>query len=311
MSFSWSKKDLLSLYDLSAEEILCILDTAQEFKLVSQRRIKKVPALRGKTVVNLFIEPSTRTRISFELAEQRLSADIINISADASSLRKGETLLDTVKNIEALQVDLVVMRHSAPGAPNFLADRLSCGIVNAGDGAHSHPTQALLDLFTIREKKGSFKGLNVSILGDILHSRVARSDMWGLLKLGANVTFAGPSTLVPREFQAAGVRVCERLEEALEGADVVNLLRIQHERQRKGFFPSVGEYAKLYGLNANTIKYLKKDALIMHPGPINRDVELASELADGPQSVILEQVTNGLAVRMAVLFLVAGCLKNG
>ena len=311
MSFSWSKKDLLSLYDLSAEEILCILDTAQEFKLVSQRRIKKVPALRGKTVVNLFIEPSTRTRISFELAEQRLSADIINISADASSLRKGETLLDTVKNIEALQVDHVVMRHSAPGAPNFLADRLSCGIVNAGDGAHSHPTQALLDLFTIREKKGSFKGLNVSILGDILHSRVARSDMWGLLKLGANVTFAGPSTLVPREFQAAGVRVCERLEEALEGADVVNLLRIQHERQRKGFFPSVGEYAKLYGLNANTIKYLKKDALIMHPGPINRDVELASELADGPQSVILEQVTNGLAVRMAVLFLVAGCLKNG
>ena len=311
MSFTWSKKDLLSLYDLSAEEILCILDTAQEFKLVSQRRIKKVPALRGKTVVNLFIEPSTRTRISFELAEQRLSADIINISADASSLRKGETLLDTVKNIEALQVDLVVMRHSAPGAPNFLADRLSCGIVNAGDGAHSHPTQALLDLFTIREKKGSFKGLNVSILGDILHSRVARSDMWGLLKLGANVTFAGPSTLVPREFQAAGVRVCERLEEALEGADVVNLLRIQHERQRKGFFPSVGEYAKLYGLNANTIKYLKKDALIMHPGPINRDVELASELADGPQSVILEQVTNGLAVRMAVLFLVAGCLKNG
>ena len=232
MNNPWTKKDLLSLYDLSAEEITFILDTAEEFKKVSQRKIKKVPALRGKTVVNLFIEPSTRTRISFELAEQRLSADIININAEASSLRKGETLLDTVKNIEALQADLVVLRHSAAGAPNFLAPRVRCGIVNAGDGAHSHPTQALLDLFTMREKKGTLKGLNVSIIGDILHSRVARSDMWGLLKLGANVTFAGPSTLVPREFAAAGVRVCDNLEEALAGADVVNLLRIQHERQR-------------------------------------------------------------------------------
>ena len=288
---------------------MTILDTAEEFKKVSQRKIKKVPALRGKTVVNLFIEPSTRTRISFELAEQRLSADIININAEASSLRKGETLLDTVKNIEALQADLVVLRHSAAGAPNFLAPRVRCGIVNAGDGAHSHPTQALLDLFTMREKKGTLKGLNVSIIGDILHSRVARSDMWGLLKLGANVTFAGPSTLVPREFAAAGVRVCDNLEEALAGADVVNLLRIQHERQRSGFFPSTGEYAKVFGLDKESLKYIKPDALIMHPGPINRDVELASALADGPQSVILEQVTNGLAVRMAVLFLVAGCLK--
>ncbi len=309
MNNPWTKKDLLSLYDLSAEEITFILDTAEEFKKVSQRKIKKVPALRGKTVVNLFIEPSTRTRISFELAEQRLSADIININAEASSLRKGETLLDTVKNIEALQADLVVLRHSAAGAPNFLAPRVRCGIVNAGDGAHSHPTQALLDLFTMREKKGTLKGLNVSIIGDILHSRVARSDMWGLLKLGANVTFAGPSTLVPREFEAAGVRVCDNLEEALAGADVVNLLRIQHERQRSGFFPSTGEYAKVFGLNRESLKYIKPDALIMHPGPINRDVELASALADGPQSVILEQVTNGLAVRMAVLFLVAGCLK--
>lgn len=309
MNNPWTKKDLLSLYDLSAEEITFILDTAEEFKKVSQRKIKKVPALRGKTVVNLFIEPSTRTRISFELAEQRLSADIININAEASSLRKGETLLDTVKNIEALQADLVVLRHSAAGAPNFLAPRVRCGIVNAGDGAHSHPTQALLDLFTMREKKGMLKGLNVSIIGDILHSRVARSDMWGLLKLGANVTFAGPSTLVPREFEAAGVRVCDNLEEALAGADVVNLLRIQHERQRSGFFPSTGEYAKVFGLNKESLKYIKPDALIMHPGPINRDVELASALADGPQSVILEQVTNGLAVRMAVLFLVAGCLK--
>ena len=309
MNNPWTKKDLLSLYDLSAEEITFILDTAEEFKKVSQRKIKKVPALRGKTVVNLFIEPSTRTRISFELAEQRLSADIININAEASSLRKGETLLDTVKNIEALQADLVVIRHSAAGAPNFLASRVRCGIVNAGDGAHSHPTQALLDLFTMREKKGSIKGLNVSIIGDILHSRVARSDMWGLLKLGANVTFSGPSTLVPREFEAAGVRVCDNLEDALVGADVVNLLRIQHERQRSGFFPSTGEYARVFGLNKESLKYIKPDALIMHPGPINRDVELASALADGPQSVILEQVTNGLAVRMAVLFLVAGCLK--
>lgn len=305
----WTKKDLLSLYDLTAEEITFILDTAAEFKKVNCRRIKKVPALRGKTVVNVFIEPSTRTRISFELAEQRLSADIINMSADTSSLRKGESLLDTIRNIQALQADLIVMRHSAAGAPNFLASRVKCGIVNAGDGAHSHPTQALLDMFTIREKLGRIKGLNVSIIGDILHSRVARSNMWGLLKLGANVTFAGPSTLVPREFQQAGVRVCDNLKDALTGADVVNLLRIQHERQRSGFFPSTGEYARVFGLNHDSLQYIRPDALIMHPGPINRDVELSSELADGPQSVILEQVTNGLAVRMAVLFLVAGCLK--
>ena len=306
----WTRKDLLSLYDLSAEEITFLLDTAEEFKKVSERKVKKVPALRGKTVVNFFVEPSTRTRVSFELAEQRLSADIVNMQAAVSSLRKGETLLDTVRNIEALQVDLVVMRHSAPGAQDFIAKHLKCGVVNAGDGAHSHPTQALLDIFTIREKKGRIKGLNVAIVGDILHSRVARSNMWGLLKLGANVTFAGPSTLVPREFEAAGVRVCDNLEDALIGADVVNLLRIQHERQRSGFFPSTGEYARVFGLNKESLKYIKPDALIMHPGPINRDVELASALADGPQSVILEQVTNGLAVRMAVLFLVSGCVKK-
>lgn len=309
MGFTWNRKDLLSLYDLSAEEILYILNTAEEFKKVSERKVKKVPALRGKTVVNLFVEPSTRTRISFELAEQRLSADIININVDSSSLKKGETLLDTVRNIEALQVDLVVLRHSCTGAPNFLASRLNSGVVNAGDGAHSHPTQALLDMFTIREKKGRIEGLNVSIVGDILHSRVARSDIWGLLKLGANVTIAGPSTLVPREFAKLGVRVCDNLRDALVGADVINLLRIQHERQRSGFFPSVNEYARVFGLNAESMKYIKPDALIMHPGPINRGVELDSALADGPQSVILEQVTNGLAVRMAVLFLVAGCLK--
>ena len=309
MDFTWTKKDLLSLYDLSREEILCILNTAEEFKKVSQRNLKKVPALRGRTIVNLFVEPSTRTRVSFELAEQRLSAEIINMNAETSSFRKGETLLDTLRNIQALQADIVVIRHSAPGAPNFLSRELNVGVVNAGDGAHSHPTQALLDIFTIREKKGRVSGLNVTIVGDILHSRVARSNMWGLLKLGANVTIAGPSTLVPREFEGIGVRVCRDLKEALRDADVINLLRIQHERQRAGFFPSTGEYAKVFGINSETMKYVKPDALIMHPGPVNRGVELDSAIADGPQSVILEQVTNGLAVRMAVLFLVAGCLK--
>ena len=306
----WTRKDLLSLYDLNAEEITFLLDTAAEFKKVNERNVKKVPALRGKTVVNFFVEPSTRTRVSFELAEQRLSADIVNMQAQASSLKKGETLLDTVRNIEALQVDLVVMRHSATGAQDFIAKHLNCGVVNAGDGAHEHPTQALLDLFTIREKRGGFKGMNVTILGDILHSRVARSNMWGLLKLGANVTLAGPSTLVPREFESVGVRVCHDLKEAVKDADVVNILRIQHERQTAGFFPSTGEYARFFGINEETLKYMKKDALIMHPGPINRDVELSTGVADGPQSVILEQVTNGLAVRMAVLFLVAGCVKK-
>ncbi len=305
----WTRKDLLSLYDLSAEEITYILDTAEEFKKVSERRVKKVPALRGKTVVNFFVEPSTRTRVSFELAEQRLSADIVNMQAQASSLLKGETLLDTVKNIEALQVDLVVMRHSAPGAQAFIAQHLSCGVVNAGDGAHSHPTQALLDIFTIREKKGRIAGLNVTIVGDIIHSRVARSNIWGLLKLGANVTVAGPATMVPKEFESIGVRVCHNLKDALKDADVVNMLRIQRERQTAGFFPSTGEYAKFFGLNHDTMKYLKPDALVMHPGPINRDVELTGDIADGPNSVILEQVTNGLAIRMAVLYLV-GCVKK-
>ena len=305
---SWTKKDLLSLYDLEGEEISLILDTAAEFKKVSERRVKKVPALRGITVVNFFVEPSTRTRTSFELAEQRLSADIINISASTSSLTKGESLLDTTKNIEALQADIIVMRHSAAGAHNFLADKLKCGLINAGDGSHSHPTQALLDIFTILEKKGKIEGLNISIIGDILHSRVARSNIWGLLKLGANVTIGGPATLVPKEFEKIGVRVVDNLKEAVEGADVVNLLRIQHERQKAACFPCIGEYPNIFGLNDDTIKYLKKDALVMHPGPINRGVELASSIADGPQSVILEQVTNGLAVRMAVLYLVAGAL---
>ena len=309
MDFQWTKKDLLDLYDLSRDEILHILNTAEEFKKVSQRNVKKVPALRGRTVVNLFVEPSTRTRVSFELAEQRLSADIINMNADVSSFRKGETLLDTLKNIQALQADIVVIRHQATGAPNFLARELNMGVVNAGDGAHSHPTQALLDIFTIREKKGRIEGLNVVIVGDILHSRVARSNVWGLIKLGANVTFAGPATLVPHEFEKIGVRVCHNLQDALADADVINLLRIQLERQQRGYFPSLGEYSRFFGIHPETLRYIKKDALIMHPGPINRGVEIDSAVADGPQSVILEQVTNGLAVRMAVLFLVAGCLK--
>lgn len=310
MKTKWNKKDILSLYDLSADEIRYILDTAAEFKEVSKRKVKKVPALRGQTVVNFFAEPSTRTRVAFELAEQRLSTDIINIFADSSSLKKGETLLDTAKNIEALQVDIIVMRHPAPGAPNLLAENLNSGIINAGDGSHSHPTQGLLDIFTIREKKKNIKDLNITIIGDILHSRVARSNIWGLLKLGANVTLAGPSTLVPEYFRELGIRVCHELPEALEGADVINLLRIQHERQRAGFFPSVSEYAGVFGINSKTVKYLKPDAMIMHPGPVNRGVEISSEIANGKQSVILEQVTNGLAIRMAVLFLVGGCLKR-
>jgi aspartate carbamoyltransferase catalytic subunit len=308
MNITWTRKDLLEIYDLTAAEIELILDTAEEFKKVCQRNVKKVPALRGKTVVNFFVEPSTRTRISFELAEQRLSADIINMAGSSSSLTKGETLLDTIKNIEALQADIIVMRHSAPGAHEFIARHTKCGVVNAGDGAHGHPTQGLLDIFTIREKFGSLKGLNVSIIGDILHSRVARSNMWGLLKLGANVTFAGPATLCPREFEEVGVRVCHNLREALVGADVVNLLRIQHERQHCGFFPSTTEYNQFFGLNNDSLKWLKPHALVMHPGPINRDVELSSDIADGERSVILEQVSNGMAVRMAVLFLTAGVL---
>ncbi len=307
---NWTRKDLLALYDLDAGEIQLILDTAQEFKKVSERRVKKVPALRGKTVVNFFVEPSTRTRASFELAEQRLSADIVNMSASTSSLSKGETLLDTAKNIEALQVDLIVMRHSAAGSHNFLAKHLRCGVINAGDGAHEHPTQALLDMFTIIQKKGRIKGLKVAIVGDILHSRVARSNIWGLLKLGAKVTVGGPATLVPKEFRNIGVRVCDNLKDTIEDADVVNLLRIQHERQREAYFPSITEYSNIFGLNRETVKYLKPDALVMHPGPINRGVEVEACVADGPQSVILEQVTNGLAVRMAVLYLVAGCLEK-
>jgi aspartate carbamoyltransferase catalytic subunit len=256
--------------------------------------------------VNLFVEPSTRTRISFELAEQRLSADVVNFSAEASSFKKGETLKDTALNLQALNADFIVIRHSASGAPHFLSRVLNASVINAGDGAHEHPTQALLDAFTIREKKGKIEGLNVTILGDILYSRVARSNIWALTKLGAKVTLCGPSTLVPRVFEQMGCRVTYNVEEAIRDADIIDLLRIQHERQRKTMFPSINEYTTLFGLNKARLAKTKPDALIMHPGPINRGVEIDSEIADGDRSLILDEVTNGLAVRMAVLFLVNG-----
>jgi aspartate carbamoyltransferase catalytic subunit len=303
---TWHRKHLLDIESLTAEEIAIVLDTARAFKAVGERAIKKVPALRGKTVVNLFIEPSTRTRISFELAAIRLSADVINFTAEASSLKKGETLKDTARNLEALNADIIIIRHSATGAPHFLSRFLKGSVVNAGDGAHEHPTQALLDTFTIREKKGQIAGLNVTILGDILYSRVARSNIWALLKLGANVTLCGPSTLVPKVFEQLGCRVTYDVDEAIRDADIINLLRIQHERQRKTMFPSIGEYTTLFGLNKARLAKTKPGVLIMHPGPINRGVEIDSEIADCGRSVILEQVTNGLAVRMATLFLVSG-----
>ena len=302
----WHRKDLLGIRELSADEINFVLDSADAFKQVGTRDVKKVPALRGKTLVNFFVEPSTRTRTSFELAAIRLSADVINISASASSLTKGETLKDTARNLEALHADIIVLRHSSAGSAQFLGQRLNSSVINAGDGAHEHPTQALLDLYTIREKKGRIAGLHVAIIGDILFSRVARSNIFGLLKLGARVTLVGPSTLVPREFEKLGVAVSHKIDEVLPTVDVVNLLRIQHERQRKEYFPGLGEYIRMFGLTKARAKLLKPDCLIMHPGPINRGVEIDSELADGVQSVILDQVTNGLAVRMAVLYLCGG-----
>src|SRR6267143_1567045 len=303
---NWSRKDLISIRELEIWELEHILDSAAAFKTVGSRDIKKVPALRGKTLVNFFVEPSTRTRTSFELAAHRLSADVINISATTSSLTKGETLKDTARNLEALHADILVLRHSSAGAPRFLASRLKASIINAGDGAHEHPTQALLDLYTIREKRGKIAGLHVVIVGDILFSRVARSNIFGLTKLGARVTLVGPSTLVPREFEKLGVTVSNQIDKVLPDADVVNLLRIQHERQRKEYFPGISEYTTLFGLTKERAKLLKPNCLVMHPGPINRGVEIDSEVADGLQSVILDQVTNGLAVRMAVLYLCGG-----
>lgn len=305
-SVKWTKKDLLGIEDLSPEEITLILDTAKSFKEVSERQVKKVPALRGKTIAHLFLEPSTRTRISFELAAKRLSADTIGVSGSGSSILKGETLKDTAKNIEAMKVDMIIVRHSSSGAPHALSKYVSAGVLNAGDGSHEHPTQALLDIFTIREKKGKVAGLNVSIIGDIAHSRVARSNIWGLLKLGANVTICGPKTLIPLGIEKLGVKVTYNLAEALAGADVVNVLRIQLERQKKGLFPTIREYIMNYGLTQEALgRFAKKDVLVMHPGPVNRGIEISQEVADGLSSVILEQVTNGVAIRMAAMFLLS------
>ncbi|MFA6281297.1 MAG: aspartate carbamoyltransferase catalytic subunit [Candidatus Omnitrophota bacterium] len=302
---NWTRKDLLDLESLSKEEIELILSTAANFKEVSTREIKKVPALRGKTVVNLFYEPSTRTRVSFEIAAKRLSADVINIASEASSVKKGETLIDTGKNIEALRVDIIIMRHNYSGAAQVLARNLKASVVNAGDGWHEHPTQALLDMFTLKEKLGKIEGLNVSIIGDISHSRVARSNIWGLTKLGAKVTVCAPKMLIPPAIDKMGVLVTHDIEEALKNADAVNVLRMQFERDKENAFPSQLEYFKKFGITNERLKKAKKDIVVMHPGPINRGIEMSSNVADGANSVILEQVTNGIAIRMAVLFLVA------
>jgi aspartate carbamoyltransferase catalytic subunit len=303
---AYAHKDLLDMEPLTAEEISYILDTAEGFIDVSKREVKKVPALRGKTIVNLFFEPSTRTRVSFEIAEKRLSADTINFSASGSSTAKGETLLDTVKNVEAMDPDILVMRHGAAGSAQFVAARTRASVVNAGDGRHAHPTQALLDLFTIRKHKERIEGLTVAIVGDIANSRVARSNIHALNKLGAKVRVCGPKTLLPSYPEALGVQATTRLDEAVEGADVVMALRIQKERQATPVFPSDREYATFWGINAKVLERSAPDAIVMHPGPINRGVEITSELADGPRSVILEQVESGVAVRMAVIYLLAG-----
>ena len=301
-----NRKDLLEIKELSGDEILSILNTAESFKEVTGRDIKKVPTLRGKTVVNLFFEPSTRTRTSFELAAKRLSADVINFSVATSSVTKGETLLDTARNIEAMRSDYIVIRHSASGAPHILAKNLKSSVINAGDGSHEHPTQALLDIFTIKEKKGRIDGLKIAIIGDIAHSRVARSNIYGLIKLGAHVRLVGPPALIPPDIDEPGVSVFYNIEDALMDADVIMVLRLQLERQGKNYFPTLREYAGLYSLNPERVRYAKEDVMIMHPGPINRGIEIAPEVADGISSVILEQVTNGIAVRMAVLYLLSG-----
>ncbi len=301
----WTKKHLLGIEELTTDEIRLILDTAESFREVSARAIKKVPALRGKTVVNLFYEASTRTRTSFEVAAKRLSADVLNISPSTSSVVKGETLLDTVHNLEAYQIDILVMRHSCSGAAHFLARHARASVINAGDGLHEHPTQALLDMFTIRQHKGKVEGLTVVIIGDIYHSRVARSDILALKKLGANVVLCGPPTLVPKYFADMGVETSFDLDKAIADADVLYSLRMQFERQQANFLPSIAEYIKLFGLTTERLRKARKDCIVMHPGPINRGIEMTSEVADSPMSVILDQVTNGVAVRMAVMFLLA------
>jgi len=299
-------KHLLGLEDMTRREIKLILDTAESFREVLERPIKKVPTLRGVTVVNLFYEPSTRTRISFELAEKRLSADTVNFTTSSSSVKKGETLKDTARNIEAMKVDMVVVRHKSVGVPYFLTQCLDSSIINAGDGAHEHPTQGLLDLFTIRQKYKKIEGLKILIVGDVLHSRVARSDIWGFKKMGASVAICGPTTLLPWEAKKMGIDVYTELDDALKGRDVVNVLRIQLERQQSGFLPSLREYTNLFGITKERLGNLNDNFTIMHPGPINRGIEITPEVADSPSSVILDQVTNGVAVRMAVLYLLSG-----
>ncbi len=299
-------KDLTGLEHLDAERITTILDTAEPFKEISERAIKKVPMLRGKTIVNLFFEPSTRTRISFEFAEKRLSADTVNIASTGSSVQKGETLVDTARNLEAMRIDMVVIRHGSSGAAQFLADRIPSNVINAGDGRHEHPTQGLLDMLTIRDKLGRIEGVKVCIVGDVLHSRVARSNIWGLTKLGAEVAVCGPRTLLPARIEEFGVQVFPCVEAAIEWADVLNVLRLQLERMQAGYVPSLREYNRVYGVTRERVERSPRDLVILHPGPMNRGVEIDSDVADGPHSVILNQVTNGVAVRMAVLYLLAG-----
>jgi aspartate carbamoyltransferase catalytic subunit len=299
-------KDLLALEPLSAEQIRLVLDTAEPFKEISERAIKKVPALRGKTIVNLFFEASTRTRISFEFAEKRLSADTVNVASAGSSVVKGETLVDTARNLEAMRIDMVVIRHGASGAARFLAERIESNVINAGDGTHEHPTQGLLDLLTLRDHFGDLAGRRVCIVGDVLHSRVARSNIWGLQKLGAEVAVCGPRSLLPWGIDEFGVTVFSRVEEAIEWAEALNILRLQLERMTAGYIPSLREYNRVFGVSRERLARAPRDILILHPGPMNRGVEIDSDVADGPHSVILDQVTNGVAVRMAVLYLLAG-----
>ncbi len=304
------KKDLLGIKQLEPEEINLILETSETFKEISTRPIKKVPTLRGRTVVHLFYEPSTRTRTSFEIAAKRLSADTFNISASTSSIVKGETLLDTARNLEAMNPDVIVLRHSAAGAPHLMARHVQASVINAGDGMHEHPTQALLDLLTIKDKKGTISGQTVAIIGDIAHSRVARSNVWALTKMGARVLVAGPTTMIPHDLDKLGVEVFYRPEDVIPKADVIMMLRIQLERQGQMLLPSLREYARVFGLNEEKLSQAKPDVLIMHPGPINRGVEISPAVADGPYSVILDQVSNGVAVRMALLYLLIGGEKN-
>jgi aspartate carbamoyltransferase catalytic subunit len=299
-------KDLLDLESLSSDQIQLVLDTAVPFKEISERAIKKVPALRGQTIVNLFFEASTRTRISFEFAEKRLSADTVSVASSGSSVSKGETLVDTARNLEAMRIDMVVIRHGASGAARFLADRIESNVINAGDGTHEHPTQGLLDMLTLRDHFGSLDGLRVCIVGDVLHSRVARSNIWGLKKMGAEVAVCGPKSLLPHAIADFGVQVFPRVEEAIEWAQALNILRLQLERMTSGYIPSLREYNRVFGVTRERLDRAKRDVLIMHPGPMNRGVEIDSDVADGPHSVILNQVTNGVAVRMAVLYLLAG-----